>query len=147
MVTKYKPSVIFSDGEWILEDTDWKSTEILSWLYNESPVAKEIVVNDRWGKSTRSKNPSTYYTSEYGSGMDKSVVWEENRGMGQSYGYNRMEKLADYKTSNELILMRIDIVSRGGNLLLDIGPAADGTIPVIMEERLTDIGKWLEING
>ena len=147
LVTRYKPSVIFADGEWILEDTEWKSTEILSWLYNESPVASEVVVNDRWGKSTRKMHPSTYYTSEYGSGMDKSVVWEENRGMGQSYGYNRMEKLADYKTSDELILMLTDIVSRGGNLLLDIGPAADGTIPVIMEERLSDIGKWLEVNG
>jgi len=147
LVTKYKPSVIFSDGEWIMEDTEWKSPEILSWLYNESPVATEVVVNDRWGKTTRKIHPSTYYTSEYGSGMDKTVVWEENRGMGQSYGYNRMEKLADYKTSEELILMLTDIVSRGGNLLLDIGPAADGTIPVIMEERLSDIGKWLDVNG
>ena len=40
--------------------------------------------------------------------------------------------------------MLVDIVSRGGNLLLDIGPRADGTIPVIMEERLTQIGDWLE---
>ena len=38
-------------------------------------------------------------------------------------------------------------VSSGGNLLLDIGPAADGTIPVIMQERLLEIGKWLKING
>lgn len=147
LVTRYKPSVIFSDGEWIMEDSEWKSPEILAWLFNESPVKNEIVINDRWGKTTRKSHPCTYYTSEYGSGMDKSVVWEENRGMGQSYGYNRMEKLTDYKTSQELILMLADIVSRGGNLLLDIGPAADGTIPVIMEERLTDMGKWLDING
>src|SRR5690606_24017800 len=39
------------------------------------------------------------------------------------------------------------IVSRGGNLLLNIGPAADGTIPVIMQQRLMDIGNWLRING
>jgi alpha-L-fucosidase len=43
--------------------------------------------------------------------------------------------------------MLIDIVSRGGNLLLDIGPAADGTIPTIMEDRLTAIGDWLRPNG
>ena len=43
--------------------------------------------------------------------------------------------------------MLVDLVSRGGNLLLDIGPAADGTIPVIMEERLTQIGNWLKVNG
>jgi alpha-L-fucosidase len=43
--------------------------------------------------------------------------------------------------------MLVDLVSRGGNLLLDIGPAADGTIPVIMEERLLQIGDWLKVNG
>jgi alpha-L-fucosidase len=43
--------------------------------------------------------------------------------------------------------MLTDIVSRGGNLLLDIGPAADGTIPVIMQDRLHQIGDWLKVNG
>jgi alpha-L-fucosidase len=43
--------------------------------------------------------------------------------------------------------MLVDTVSRGGNLLLDIGPNADGTIPIIMEERLHEIGSWLKING
>ena len=147
LVTRYKPSVIFSDGEWIKSDTAWRSTELLSWLYNESPVKDHVVVNDRWGKTTRKTHPSTYYTSEYGSGLSKNVVWEESRGMGQSYGYNRMEKLKDYKTSEELIIILTDIVSKGGNLLLDIGPAADGTIPVIMEDRLTGMGKWLDVNG
>ncbi len=147
LVTTYKPSLIFADGEWIMPDTAWRSTELLSWLYNESPVKDDIIVNDRWGKNTRKTHPSTYYTSEYGAGLSKNVVWEESRGMGQSYGYNRMEKLTDYKTADELILILTDIVSKGGNLLLDIGPAADGTIPVIMEERLTQMGAWLKVNG
>jgi alpha-L-fucosidase len=43
--------------------------------------------------------------------------------------------------------MLVDIVSRGGNLLLDIGPRADGRIPVIMEQRLKQMGDWLNING
>ena len=147
-VTKYKPSVIFSDGEWELSDTAWKSPELLAWLFNDSPVANEVVINDRWGKNTREKNQgSTYSTSEYGSGMDASVIWEENQGIGHSYGYNRNEKLDDYKSSRKLILTLVDIVSRGGNLLLDIGPTADGRIPVIMQQRLTDMGTWLKANG
>ncbi|MEO8711857.1 MAG: alpha-L-fucosidase [Parafilimonas sp.] len=148
LVTKYKPSIIFSDGEWELPDTAWHSEELLAWLFNESPVAKEVVVDDRWGSNTRGKYPNaTYATSEYGSGMDASVTWEENQGIGHSYGYNRNEKLEDYKTSHDLILMLVDIVSRGGNLLLDIGPTADGRIPVIMQQRLTDMGTWLQTNG
>jgi alpha-L-fucosidase len=45
------------------------------------------------------------------------------------------------------VTILVDIVSRGGNLLLDIGPGADGTIPVIMEQRLAEIGGWLTVNG
>jgi alpha-L-fucosidase len=148
LVTKYKPSIIFSDGEWDISDTAWQSPKLLSWLFNESPVKEEVVVNDRWGNNTREKNHgSMYTTSEYGSGMDASIIWEESQGVGHSYGYNRNEQLKDYKSSYELVLMLNDLVSRGGNFLLDIGPNADGTIPVIMQQRLTDIGDWLAING
>ena len=55
--------------------------------------------------------------------------------------------LEDYHSGRELVIMLVDMVSRGGNLLLDIGPKADGTIPAIMEERLLQIGDWLKING
>ena len=121
---------------------------MLSWLFNESPVAKDVVVNDRWGNNCRGINTGcTYATSEYGSGMDANLIWEESQGIGHSYGYNRNEQLDDYKTSHDLILMLVDIVSRGGNLLLDIGPTADGRIPVIMQQRLLDMGDWLKING
>ena len=148
LVTKYKPSVIFSDGEWDLSDTAWKSRELLAWLFNQSPVKDNVVINDRWGNNTRSSNKGCMYsTSEYGSGMDASVIWEESQGIGHSYGYNRNEKLEDYKTSHDLILMLCDIVARGGNLLLDIGPTADGRIPVIMQQRLIDMGDWLKVNG
>lgn len=148
LVTTYKPSVIFSDGEWDLPDTAWHSPEFLAWLFNESPVADEVVVNDRWGNNTREKNTgATYTTSEYGAGKSADIVWEESQGIGHSYGYNRMEQINDYKSVDELLLLLVDIVSRGGNLLLDIGPTADGRIPVIMQQRLTAMGDWLKING
>ena len=67
--------------------------------------------------------------------------------MAYSYGLNRAERVDDYKTGREFIMVLIDLVSRGGNLLLDIGPAADGTIPPLMEQRLLEIGDWLKVNG
>ena len=147
VVTHAKPSIIFSDGEWEQTSAEWRSPELLAWLFNESPVRDEVVIDDRWGKDTRHKHGG-YYTTEYTSGMQQSAhPWEESRGMGYSYGYNRMETVKDYHTDRQLLLMLIDIVSRGGNLLLDIGPTADGRIPVIMEERLTQIGDFLRPNG
>jgi alpha-L-fucosidase len=147
VVTRYQPSIIFADGEWDLPSAEWHSPELLAWLFNDTSVKDEVVINDRWGKETRHKHGG-YYTTEYTAGMQTGQhAWEENRGMGYSYGYNRMETTHDYRTERELILMLVDIVSRGGNLLLDIGPTADGRIPVIMEERLLEIGDWLRING
>jgi len=106
-----------------------------------------VVVNDRWGKDCRHKHGG-YWTTEYAAGLrDGSHPWEESRGMAYSYGLNRAERFDDYKTSREFILVLVDLVSRGGNLLLDIGPAADGTIPPLMEQRLLEIGDWLKVNG
>jgi alpha-L-fucosidase len=147
LVTRYKPDIIFSDGEWEMTSADWRSPELLAWLFNDSPVKDKVVINDRWGKDTRHKHGG-YWTTEYTAGMSEmDHPWEESRGMGFSYGYNRAERLEDYHTGRELVIMLVDIVSRGGNLLLDIGPTSDGTIPVIMEERLNQIGGWLKVNG
>ena len=147
VVTRYKPDIIFADGEWDMTSAEWHTPELLAWLFNESPVKDTVVINDRWGKDTRHKHGG-YWTTEYTSGMSGlDHPWEESRGMGFSYGYNRAERLEDYHSSRELLIMLVDLVSRGGNLLLDIGPGADGTIPVIMEERLIQMGAWLKING
>ena len=147
LVTRYKPSIIFSDGEWDLPSADWGSPALLAWLFNESPVKDDVVINDRWGKDSRHKHGG-YYTTEYTPGMAAmDHPWEESRGMGFSYGYNRAERIEHYHSGRELVTMLIDLVSRGGNLLLDIGPAADGTIPVVMEDRLLQIGDWLKVNG
>jgi alpha-L-fucosidase len=116
-------------------------------------VAATVAINDRWGKETRGVHGG-YHTTEYGLVHDEEATaatsphpFEECRGIGHSFGYNRAETLSDYQSPRELIHLLIDLVSRGGNLLLDIGPTADGRIPVIMEERLLQIGAWLERNG
>jgi alpha-L-fucosidase len=147
VVTRYQPAIVFSDGEWDLPSSEWRSEELLAWLFNEPACRNEVVVNDRWGKDCRHRHGG-YYTTEYAAGMkDATHPWEESRGMAHSYGYNRAERIDDYKTGREFILTLIDLVSRGGNLLLDIGPDADGTIPVVMEQRLVEIGDWLRVNG
>ncbi len=152
LVTRYEPDVLWTDGEWDHPAERWRATEFLAWLFNESPVGDTVAVNDRWGKETRGKHGG-YYTTEYGlvhADEAAEVIphpWEECRGIGSSFGYNRAETLADYSTPGELITLLVDTVARGGNLLLDIGPTADGRIPVIMEERLLQMGEWLETNG
>jgi hypothetical protein len=99
------------------------------------------------GEATNATSTADW-TTEYTPGMAEAThAWEESRGMGFSYGYNCAECVEDYHSGRELVLMLVDIVSRGGNLLLDIGPRADGAIPPIMEERLLQIGNWLKING
>lgn len=146
LVTRYAPDMIWTDGEWTQSSETWKTPELLAWLFNETPN-QDVAINDRWGNDCRHRHGG-FYTTEYGSGMDDDGhPWEENRGMGFSYGYNRAERLEHYKSAQELILMLADLVSRGGNLCLDIGPKADGSIPVIMEERLLQIGEWLKVNG
>lgn len=147
VVTRYKPDVVWADGDWDATPEVWQSPQFLAWLYNESPVRSEVVVNDRWGSGVRF-NHAGIYTPEYQPDIDfENHAWEESRGMGYSYGYNRREDAWDYNSSQTLILHLIDKVSRGGNFLLDIGPDGHGQIPPIMQERLLDIGRWLSING
>jgi alpha-L-fucosidase len=153
LVEKYHPDILWTDGEWEHTSAEWKSEQFLSWLYNQSSVKDNIVVNDRWGSDTRSKHGgifTTEYDLEGDNNLKNKVIthpWEECRGIGSSFGYNRNEDLADYQTPEQLVGVLIEKVSRGGNLLLDIGPTADGRIPVIMQQRLIDMGDWLAING
>lgn len=150
LVNRYKPDILWTDGEWDHPSEKWKSPEFLAWLYNESPVRTTVCVNDRWGKETRGIHGG-YFSTEYESVHDrtgeKERPWEECRGIGTSFGYNQTETLDHYMTSDALVDLLISIVAKGGNLLLDVGPTADGRIPVIMQQRLFDIGTWLDING
>lgn len=154
LITKYEPATLFTDGEWDHESSVWHSTEFLQWLYNESPVKDTIVPNDRWGKETRGRLGGNF-TTEYGTidagrsidDVELDRPFEECRGIGRSFGLNRMEGTNDYLSAKELLETLCSLVSKGGNFLLNVGPAADGTIPVIMEERLLQMGKWLKVNG
>ncbi len=149
LVETYQPAVLFSDGgEWDGSEEYWQTKEFLAWLYNDAPNKDEVVVNDRWAKGMPGKH-GDYFSSEYqdSGAIGPDHAWEESRGVGGSYGFNRAENIDQYSTSAELVHELVDVVSRGGNFLLNIGPTADGRIPLLMQERLRHIGAWLETNG
>jgi alpha-L-fucosidase len=72
---------------------------------------------------------------------------EVTRGMGLGFGYNQFETESDFLSEEELIHSFVDIVSKNGNLLLNVGPKANGDIPVIQATRLGQLGDWLAVNG
>ncbi len=147
LINTYQPDVFWTDGDWDVNDDTWKSKEFIAWMYNQSPVKDRVVTYDRWGSNVRFHHGSVY-TPEYQPDLDfEDHYWEESRGMGASYGYNREEDAWDYNSAQSLVLQLIDKASRGGNFLLDIGPDEHGKIPPIMQERLLQIGEWLKING
>ncbi len=147
LINNYRPDLLWTDGDWDLPPEAWHSQQFLAWLYNESPVKNSIVTYDRWGSGVHFHHGGVY-TPEYQPDQDfNGHPFEESQGMGYSYGYNRGEDAWDYNTAQGLVLELADLVSRGGNFLLDIGPDSHGKIPPLMEERLLQIGDWLSVNG
>ena len=142
LVSHYKPSLIFADGDWQNNAEQFHSQELIAWYYNL--VGPDAIVNDRWGNSTQ----HGFKTPEYSAGINVSDrPWAECRGLGRSFGLNRNEDLAGYLTSTELIQHFCELVAHGGGLTLNVGPYADGTIPLLQQERLCDLGHWLQVNG
>ncbi|MGL4909502.1 MAG: alpha-L-fucosidase [Bacteroidales bacterium] len=142
LVSTYKPSLVFTDGEWFNTAAQWHAPELIAWYYNL--VGKDAIVNERWGHGTQ----HGFRTPEYSAGIaDDSRPWAECRGFGRSFGLNRNEPLSNYISSDELIRHFVKLVASGGGLTLNVGPYADGKIPLIQQERLMALGKFLEING
>lgn len=141
----YEPSVIFTDGgEWDFSEDYTRTREMLTWLYRESPHGDEVVVNDRFHRGMPGVHGDIFSTEyEDVKGFGSAHPWEESRGIGKSYGYNRAEQLDDYLTGDQLIHLLVRTVAGGGNLLLNVGPTADGRIPLLQQERLREVGQWL----
>ncbi len=148
LINKYEPIILWND---IGYPPNINVYEIFSYFYNKFP---EGVINDRWKQYHKSeiKHPTVrhwdFTTPEYEK-MAKitNYKWESSRGIGNSYGYNKMETERDYLTSEKLIYLLIDIVSKNGNLLLNVGPKADGSIPDLQKKAILGLGKWLKVNS
>ena len=106
------------------------------------------MVNDRWGKECRHKHGG-YWTTEYAAGMkddSPSVGGKPRHGLFLRLQPRRTDRrLQDGPANSSSTLVRPGEPRR--QPALDIGPAADGTIPPIMEQRLLEIGDWLRVNG
>ncbi|XP_026155645.1 tissue alpha-L-fucosidase isoform X1 [Mastacembelus armatus] len=149
MVVRYRPEVIWSDGDWEAPDTYWNSTQFLAWLYNDSPVKDTVVTNDRWGAGCSCKHGG-YYNCEdkYTPGQLPKHKWEKCTSVDTfSWGYRRNMKMSDLLDLPTIIADLVQTVALGGNYLLNVGPTPDGTIPPVFEERLRGVGAWLMVNG
>ena len=159
LVERYKIDILCPDGEHDIlngDDSALGVTEFLKWLFNESSMRDTIAVSDRWGKDCWGRHGG-YWTTEYGKlnmstsairdGMPQAHPWEDWRGIGWSFGWNKFEHAWNYMSEAECIEALVWCVSGGGNLMLDVGPTADGRIPVIMQDRLLAMGRWLDVNG
>ena len=137
LIERYHPAVLWNDIDW---PKTGKALEVEADYYNAVP---DGVIDDRFGIAH-----SDFTSPEYQK-LDKisEKKWEECRGLGRSFGYNRAEGEAETIAPGELIALLVDIVSKNGNLLLDVGPEADGTIPPVQMERLKALGAWLKQNG
>jgi alpha-L-fucosidase len=143
--------MFWCDGE-IGSSRYFHDDAVFAYYYNQARRrGQDVAVNDRCKVAPQFRSGGSildYTTPEY-STYSKTMPkkWEASRGMGFSYGYNANERPKDYQSAQNLIRMLVDMVSKNGNLLLDIGPKADGTIPEIMQERLLEMGRWLRVNG
>jgi alpha-L-fucosidase len=137
LINRYHPVVLWNDIDW---PKTGRPMQVEADYYNAVP---DGVVDDRFGIKH-----ADFISPEYQK-LDKisKKKWEECRGLGQSFGYNRAEGEAQTIAPADLIALLVDIVSKNGNLLLDVGPEADGTIPPVQMERLKALGAWLKQNG
>ncbi|EOA81137.1 glycoside hydrolase family 29 protein [Exserohilum turcica Et28A] len=128
------------------------TTMLSAWINWARSKGRQITYNNRCGYGSTDHTDATggdFTTPEYVTNGDTVVSkWETNRGMDPfSFGYNKDTPDSSYLTGKDIVQSLVDVVSKNGNFLLDIGPKADGTIPEIMQTGLQDAGRWIKERG
>ena len=136
LTNRYQPAVMWND---ISYPKAGKIPQLFAHYYNTVPAG---VINNRFGVEF-----SDFTTPEYAK-YDKITEkkWESCRGLGYSFGYNQAEGPEQVIAADKLVWLLVDIVSKNGNLLLNIGPRSDGSISEIQMDRLDRLGAWLAVN-
>lgn len=153
LVTKYGPlGVLWFDGEWEPTWTHAQGKDLYNYVRS---LQRDILINNRVDKGRNGMQGLTIgddFAGDFGTPEQEipptglpGVDWESCMTMNDTWGY----KIGDenWKSSETLLRNLIDIASKGGNYLLNVGPDGDGVIPAPSVERLRDIGKWMRRNG
>ncbi len=130
---QFKPDLYWFDGDWEQSAEKWKAKELSGKLRDWN---KNVILN------SRIQGYGDYSTPEQGLPVTRpaSRYWELCMTMNDSWGYQHNDH--NYKTPNQVIRILVDCINKGGNLLLDIGPKADGTIPEEQVNILKELGRW-----
>lgn len=129
----YQPDLIWFDGDWEHTSDEWNAQQTLQNLKNYNP---NIIINSRLN------HHGDYETPEQGVPVvaPSFNYWELCYTMNDSWGYQPFD--VNYKTPNMIVRTLADVMSMGGNLLIDIGPKEDGTIPNEQKKILENLGRW-----
>lgn len=116
---------------------------VTKWYADAAAQNRQVVINNRLGIA------GDYITPEMEQfATVQPTLWEACMSVDPySFGYNRETKDGEYRSATDLLHTLIDIVAKGGNFLLNIGPRADGTIPDAVSATLREMGRWLSVNG
>lgn len=130
----YKPDLIWFDGDWEFKAEEWDSPGIVAMLRESNP---DVIIN------SRINGYGDYATPELGVPVvrPKDRWWETCMTINNSWGFRKRD--TRFKSPDTIIRMLVDCMSLGGNLLLDIGPRADGTIPEEEVQILKELGRWI----
>lgn len=133
IITAYNPDLVWFDGDWEHTAEEWKSAEIRNMIYSDNPKA---IINGRLN------GLGDYETPEQNVPISRPSLetWELCKTINDSWGYYLKD--TSFKTPYEVICTFADCISLGGNLLLDIGPREDGTIPEEEVFVLNELGEW-----
>lgn len=141
LIERYRPSVLWND---IGNPAGLAADGLFRDYYAQVPAG---VVNDRWLSSNADPHQD-FRTSEFTVEADISAdKWEAVRGMSRGFGFNQNELEEDYGPPEKFVHLLIDVVAKNGNLLLNVGPRADGSIPEPQLRILAGLGTWLAANG
>ncbi len=153
VVRNYGPlGILWFDGEWIKDWTREMGWDMFEYCLSLQP---DTIVNNRVGngrQGMRGLSKSDEFAGDYGTPEQEipatglpGVDWETCMTMNDTWGYKSYDK--NWKSREDLLHKLVDIASKGGNFLLNVGPTAEGLIPGPSVERLAAIGEWMKINS